>query len=174
MEDSEILDQRPCFHSPEPEATRRYGEGLARVWREMNAPGPGGLVVSLRGDLGAGKTVFVKGLARGLGIDESLVSSPTFVLANQYASPGEGLSLHHVDFYRLESPDELESMGFFELIAPRAILAVEWGPKFPGELPSDRLELELEADGGSRLLRAEARGPEAARILAGWSASLAE
>jgi tRNA threonylcarbamoyladenosine biosynthesis protein TsaE len=140
----------------------------------MDAPGPGGLVVSLRGDLGAGKTVFVKGLARGLGIDESWVSSPTFVLANQYVGREEGLSLHHVDFYRLESPDELESMGFFDLIGPRVLLAVEWGPKFAGELPSDRLELELQPDREGRVLQARAGGPEAARVLAAWSASLAE
>ena len=173
MTKSEISDPQPCFDSPTPEATRRYGESLARAWRADGAANPGGLVVSLRGDLGAGKTVFVKGMARGLGLEEALVSSPTFVLANQYACPEEGLRLHHVDFYRLEGADELESMGFFDLMGPGALLAVEWGGKFAGELPVDRLELELEPEGDGRILRARAGGPNSARILEAWVSELA-
>jgi len=181
-----MRDPRLCFDSPGPEATRKAGELLSRVWRagrgrpgeERRVAGETGFVISLQGELGAGKTVFVKGLARGLGIDEGAVSSPTFVLANQYAAPRDGLSLNHVDFYRLESAEELESMGFFDLMGAGTLLAVEWGAKFSQELPADRLELILasapESAPEGRSFSARATGPISKRLLAAWEISLAE
>lgn len=133
-----------CFDSPDPEETARIAEELGR------SIGAAGLVIGLIGPLGAGKTVFVKGLAEGLGIDARLVSSPTFVIAQQYPIAREALDpsgpqvLHHVDLYRLESEDELESMGFFDLFDPGAVLAVEWADRFPGALGPERLEIELD------------------------------
>ncbi len=84
------------FDSPDPEHTFACGADLGR------SIGRDGLVIALVGPLGAGKTVFVKGLADGLGIDARLVSSPTFVIAQQYPIPVGPEALHHVDLYRLE------------------------------------------------------------------------
>jgi tRNA threonylcarbamoyladenosine biosynthesis protein TsaE len=86
----------------------------------------GGEVVLLSGELGTGKTVFVRGLARGLGVDPAEVSSPTFVLLTSY--PGR-LTLHHADLYRLaDDGDEME-LGLEELPGPAGVLAVEWAER---------------------------------------------
>lgn len=94
-----------------------------------------GDVVVLAGELGAGKTVFAKGIAKGLGVkDWKSVNSPTFVIMSQY----EGrFRLYHFDFYRLSSVSELRDTGFFEYLSGDGVTVVEWGDKFP-ELFSDR------------------------------------
>lgn len=86
----------------------------------------GGDIVTLEGPLGAGKTCFVRGLARGLGLDEKQVSSPTFVITQEYAAQ-TGPTLVHMDAYRLHGTDELESVGWEEMVSsPSVIIAVEW------------------------------------------------
>jgi tRNA threonylcarbamoyladenosine biosynthesis protein TsaE len=137
----------------------------------------GGLVVALVGPLGAGKTVFVKGLAEGLGIDPAAVASPTFAIASEYAAPA-GRRLAHVDLYRVESTGELEATGFLDLLEPGAVVAVEWADRLPGALPADRLEVRLgrpDAAGAPsrRMIEAEASGPVAEAALARWSEALA-
>ena len=107
----------------------------------------------LSGELGAGKTAFVRGLARGLGVDAAEVASPTFVLLTSY--PGR-LTLHHADLYRLAgNGDELE-LGLDELPGPQGVLAVEWAERLsmvPWERP---LLVALEHAGGdARLVRIE-------------------
>jgi tRNA threonylcarbamoyladenosine biosynthesis protein TsaE len=94
-----------AFDSPDAERTLERGVELGR---SISAAG---LAIELIGPLGAGKTVFVKGLATGLGVDARSVSSPTFVIAQQYRLATGPESLHHVDLYRLESESELESIG---------------------------------------------------------------
>ena len=84
-----------------------------------------GSVVLLSGDLGAGKTVFVRGLAKGLGLDETAVSSPTFTLIQEYRGP---VTLYHVDLYRISST-EADELGLEELVSPRSIVAIEWAEK---------------------------------------------
>ena len=177
-------DQRLWLDSPDPACTRDVAASLAGVWLRADSIGLGanpagsspGLVVSLQGDLGAGKTVFVKGLARGLGVPEESVSSPTFVLANEYGSAARGHCLHHVDFYRLESAAELETMGFFEMIGEGNLLAVEWGDKFAHELPDDRIEVQIRADGGDetngRRISVVGTGPMTNGLLEAWRISL--
>ena len=88
----------------------------------------GGEVLFLEGDLGAGKTAFVRGLARGLGAQEDTVASPTFVIQTTYPCADSRL-LHHADLYRLASEIGAEDVGLFELPGPRDVLAVEWAER---------------------------------------------
>lgn len=157
---------------PGPEATR---DAARRLGESLEGAADRALVVALTGPLGAGKTAFVQGLAEGLGIDPSLVASPTFVIASEYE--GAGLRLAHVDLYRVESVAELEAAGFLDLLEPDTVVAVEWADRFPEALPADRLELCLErpeprADPGLRVLHARGSGETAAAVLARWRAAL--
>ena len=114
----------------------------------------GGEVVLLSGDLGAGKTVFVKGLARGLGIDTGDVVSPTFVLLTRYRGR---LTLHHADLYRLSGGGDEREIGLEELPGADGVLAVEWAERL-SEAPWPRpWRVSLEHAGGdSRQVRVEA------------------
>ena len=107
--------------------------------------------LSLEGPLGAGKTCFVKGLAEGLGIDPSGVSSPTFTLVHEY--PGGRLPLVHFDFYRLNSEGELAGLGYEEYFQPPGIRAIEWGDKFPGALPGGAWRIRFSIEPGCRRIR---------------------
>lgn len=158
------------FDSPDPETTFEIAALLGR------SIGARGLALGLVGPLGSGKTVFVKGLAAGLGVDPRGVSSPTFVIAQEYAIPDGPETLHHLDFYRLETEAELESIGFLDLLRPGAVLAIEWLDRFPDVLGDDRLVVEFlplstadgEAAAGRRSFTATAYGDEASRILQDW------
>jgi len=113
----------------------------------------GGETVLLRGELGAGKTAFVRGLARGLGVDPAEVVSPTFVLLTRYAGR---LTLHHADLYRLSGKGDERELGLEELPGPRGVLAVEWAERLslPPAPPCIRVTLE-HAGGDSRRVRIE-------------------
>lgn len=159
------------FDSPAPETTFELGALLGR------SIGAAGLAIGLVGPLGSGKTLFVKGLAAGLGLDPRLVSSPTFVIAQQFPLPEGPETLHHLDLYRLESEAELEAIGFLDLLGPGQVLAVEWLDRFPGVLGPEHLLIEFVSppgaqaagfEGGRRHLRASARGDEAVRVLRDW------
>lgn len=103
--------------------------GLAEKLLAVFRPGD---VLVLSGELGAGKTVFVRGLARGLGLDENKVSSPSFTMVNEYA--GEK-PLYHFDLYRLIDSDELVEIGWDDYLSRGALIAVEWGEKADYYLP---------------------------------------
>lgn len=166
------------FVSRDPEETRAVGRELGR------SIGADGVIVALVGPLGAGKTVFVKGLAEGLGVDPRRVSSPTFVIAQQYPLPDGPHTLHHVDLYRLEAEDELVNIGFDDMFAGGSVLAVEWADRFPGVLGGDCLRIELEgpslaeaegtdrsdgrAPGPGRRAVVSATGRDASRVAADW------
>jgi tRNA threonylcarbamoyladenosine biosynthesis protein TsaE len=124
----------------------------------------GGEVIGLCGNLGAGKTVLVKGIARGLGIDERSVTSPTFVLVQEY----EGrLRLVHADLYRLRSAAECASIGLSEYVTPRSTLTVEWVERGAALLPSDHLMVALsQVSPTTRRFEFGATGPQSARLLA--------
>jgi tRNA threonylcarbamoyladenosine biosynthesis protein TsaE len=106
-----------------------------------------GDVVLLFGELGAGKTAFVRGLARGLGASVEDVSSPTFTLIQEYRSPS-GLTLQHVDLYRL-SAAEADDLGLDELISGDAIVAIEWAERWQGR-PSAAISVRIEDRGTDR------------------------
>jgi tRNA threonylcarbamoyladenosine biosynthesis protein TsaE len=112
-----------------------------------------GEVLALCGDLGAGKTQFVKGLAAGLGIAAE-VTSPTFTLLHEY--PGGRLPVFHFDLYRLESEDELLRIGFDDYLEAGGVLAIEWAEKFPALLPAATRWLDFRVEGEGR--RIEERG----------------
>jgi len=108
-----------------------------------------GDVVLLYGDLGAGKTAFVRGLARGLGAPPEDVSSPTFTIVQEYHGRA---TLYHVDLYRLE-PAEVDDLGLDELVCGDGIVAIEWAERWRGR-PDDVIEVALESiDDEQRLIR---------------------
>lgn len=115
----------------------------------------GGELVGLRGELGAGKTCLVRGLAVGLGIDSDRVRSPSFTLVNEYG--GGRLLMSHIDLFRL-SPGELDRMALREYLYGRGVCAIEWYERF-GEPLTDFLELSLTfVDENERLVVAVAHG----------------
>jgi tRNA threonylcarbamoyladenosine biosynthesis protein TsaE len=107
-------------------AVTRSAAETEEVAAELGRGFRGGEVVLLTGELGAGKTAFVRGLARGLGADPGEVASPTFVLLTSY--PGR-FTLHHADLYRLEAPDAESALGLEELPGAGGVLAVEWADR---------------------------------------------
>lgn len=142
------------LHSQSPDETRDLAARLAGYLQV-------GDVVALSGSLGAGKTCFVQGLARGLGI-EGYVTSPTFILMRHH--PGNP-SLCHADAYRLESPEELEDLGLEDVLAS-AVLALEWAEGVADALPAERIEVHITSDGEStRTLHIEGRGDRLAAVV---------
>lgn len=105
----------------------------------------GGDVILLYGDLGAGKTAFVRGLARGLGADPSDVSSPTFTLIQEYSGR---LTLYHVDLYRLEER-EVDDLGLDELVLGEGVVAVEWAERWRAR-PDGVIEVKIEDVGDEK------------------------
>lgn len=114
--------------------TTRSPEETFELARAFAAKLKKGDVLSLTGELGAGKTRFVQGLAAGLGVPSgTYVRSPSFVLMNEYT--GGRLPLYHFDFYRLLSAGELADLGLDEYFYGDGVTAVEWADRFPGEMP---------------------------------------
>ena len=115
----------------------------AAVGRRLAARLSAGSVVLLFGDLGAGKTALVRGLAEGLGGSAEQVSSPTFTIMQEYR--GGPLPLYHVDLYRLNDPREIDDLGLDE-IAANGVLAIEWAERLPSP-PADAIRVTLEHSG---------------------------
>jgi tRNA threonylcarbamoyladenosine biosynthesis protein TsaE len=120
-----------------PEATFALG-------RKIAAKLVAGDVLCLSGDLGAGKTLFVQGLADGLGVRDT-VNSPTFTILQVYATGR--LPLYHFDLYRLDSPEELSNIGFEEYLDTDGVTAIEWADKFLPAMPEEALGIELKIAG---------------------------
>jgi tRNA threonylcarbamoyladenosine biosynthesis protein TsaE len=136
------------------EQTEALGAQLASCLK------PGDLL-ALYGELGAGKTCLVRGLARGLGVDESIVASPSFTLINEY----EGRqSLAHLDCYRLSSPEDIEELGLDDYFAGERILVIEWAERIP-DLPGEGMNITIEwVDENRRRIRLEADGELGRRL----------
>src|SRR2546429_5433538 len=113
---------------------------LGRKLAAMLAPPK---LILLRGDLGAGKTTLVKGIAEGFGAASADdVTSPTFTIVHEYQSPRA--TLYHIDLYRVDTDRELETLGLDDLIGPGSILVIEWGEKFPRVVRERNVEIVLE------------------------------
>jgi tRNA threonylcarbamoyladenosine biosynthesis protein TsaE len=118
-----------------------------RIAREL----PNRAVVLLIGNLGAGKTTLAKGIVSGLGAAPSEeVSSPTFTLIHEYGSAPDGARVYHVDLYRLDRPEEMATLGLEEIFGRDAVVLIEWGERFPGLMPEDRIEVRLRTMEGDR------------------------
>lgn len=126
-----------------------------RIGEEFSAGLPGGSVVAMYGDLGAGKTAFVRGMSRGLGLDVT-VSSPTFTIVNEY--PGER-ELIHFDMYRLSDADELFDIGWEDYLSRGAVCAVEWSENVEDAFFGDEIRVTIEKTGDcSRRITIESNG----------------
>jgi tRNA threonylcarbamoyladenosine biosynthesis protein TsaE len=131
---------------PDGQAMEDLGQCLSR---SSKRPG----VIYLRGDLGTGKTTLVRGLLRGFGY-HGKVKSPTYTLVEPY--PIDGLTIYHLDLYRLGSPEELEWIGIRDLLGESALLLVEWPEQGDGVLPAADLVISLAYRGQGRDLRFQA------------------
>lgn len=122
------------YISKSPQETEEIAFSLAKTLK-------GGEVIAFRGNLGAGKTCFTRGLAKGLGFNGT-VNSPTFALINEYL--GGRLPLYHFDMYRISSWDELYSSGYFDYLESGGVTAVEWSENIENALPPTTIYVELE------------------------------
>ncbi len=137
------------------EETEHVGELLGRAAARDD-------VIALWGELGSGKTTLVRGIARGLGIDEREVTSPTFVIVREHE--GGRLPLFHVDLYRL-APGDTPSTGWEEALSVRGVTAIEWPDRVDRWLPADRLDVHLTTAGeNERHLQLAPTGPRSARL----------
>jgi tRNA threonylcarbamoyladenosine biosynthesis protein TsaE len=164
------------FITTSAEETKNLAERLAA---HLSA----GDVIVLSGTLGAGKTQFVQGLARGLGVKEP-ITSPTFALLMSYQSALKqvgagalygnaktGLDLNHFDLYRLDNKDQLEDIAFYEVLESPMVTCIEWGTKFPEALPRDYLEITLTAlEDDKRQIKARLKGSFRKELLDLWTA----
>jgi len=119
--------------SKSPEETKAFGKRLAKTLHK-------GDILCLFGDLGSGKTTLIKGIAQGLGVNETKVNSPTFVLLNIY----EGArTLYHFDLYRLEDLKGISSIGYDEFLYGNGVSVIEWADRLGEFLPDEYLKIEM-------------------------------
>ena len=125
------------FITNSPEETEKIGAAVGRII-------PAGTVLAYRGDLGAGKTAFTRGLAAGLGY-KGRVTSPTFAIVNEYE--GGRLPLFHFDMYRLNSADDLFDIGWEDYLSRGGVCAVEWSENVMDALPEDTVWVRIAREG---------------------------
>lgn len=130
-------------------------EALAAWGRRIGAEARTPMVIALRGDLGAGKSMLARAVARGAGVAGD-VPSPTFNLVFGYDTP-RGIQLRHLDLYRLEDPDEVWELGWAELGAPDDLVLIEWPQRAEALLPTPRWEVEIRDEGDPATRRVRAR-----------------
>ena len=122
------------FRTASAAATRRLGAGTAKLLKS-------GDVLALIGEIGAGKTHFVQGIAQGVGVPDGTVASPTFVLVKVYR--GGTLPLFHADLFRLEKAPEAATVGIEELYDEPGVTLIEWANRIPNVLPEEFLEVKF-------------------------------
>lgn len=152
--------------SPSAQVTRLLGQQLGRLLQQ-------GDVICLVGSLGAGKTTFAAGMGLGWG-STNRVTSPTYTLIHEHRRASDSQTLYHVDAYRLETPEALESVGFGDIWEGNGPILIEWPERLGEMLPSEYLWIDIEADAEldeeQRTLRFVARGERFERLLAAFDA----
>lgn len=144
------------FHALNEQETSRLGRALADAFEP-------GLVVALIGNLGAGKTRLVQSIAEALGLNRQDVTSPTFVLIQEYEGD---LPLYHFDTYRLNDSDQFLELGADELMAADGVCLIEWADRVADVLPPDLLRIEIEIAGpDERLFQISGAGPKSNSIV---------
>jgi tRNA threonylcarbamoyladenosine biosynthesis protein TsaE len=137
-------------------------ESTMQLGRKLALRLKAGDIVALYGELGAGKTCLVRGLAKGLGVAEGQVASPSFSLINEYPGP---IPLFHVDCYRLHLDEEIEELGLEEYFDGPGITIIEWAERIK-KLPDDRLDISFRiVDETRRLIRINACGKTVQRMI---------
>lgn len=157
------MSERAILASGSARQTVSFGRRLASLLEA-------GDVIVLAGDLGAGKTCLVKGVAEGLGILEP-VTSPTFNILLVHRGR---LVLNHFDLYRLDRAEQLEDIDFWGTLESGGVSFIEWGDRFPGALPGDRLEVEIRISGDeARELALQASGSRSSALAEAWARACA-
>src|SRR5215469_8428638 len=138
--------------------TTHSADDTTELGRQLAAQVKPGTIVLLRGDLGAGKTTMVKGIAEGFQAARAEdVTSPTFTLIHEYRGPE--VTLYHIDLYRIDTQRELDTLALDDLLDPKSILLIEWGEKFERFAKERDVEIAIEHGGGDersiRLTRAQ-------------------
>ncbi len=161
------MEKRGTMQQGEAFLTTRSEKESAYIGRVLGELIRKPIVITLKGELGSGKTVFVRGAAAGLGVTE-MVTSPSFVLLKIYQGR---LPVYHFDFYRLTEEASLEDLAFEEYLPGEGVAFIEWAGNIPRVIPQQHLEITLERcrDQGSesRRLRFIPRCPESSRLVAG-------
>lgn len=142
----ELSGQEQTFVSGSEQETKEIARNLAQKLRD-------GDIITLRGDLGTGKTHFVKGIAEAFGIDPDTVQSPTFTIVHEYRA-GEALPIFHFDCYRLKHPEELLDIGIEHYLDEPGICCIEWPELAEPYLPETVIEVRMEhqKDGKRKIL----------------------
>jgi tRNA threonylcarbamoyladenosine biosynthesis protein TsaE len=131
--------------------TTHSAEETTELGRQLAAEIKPGSVVLLRGELGAGKTTLIKGIAEGFNAAEAAaVTSPTFTLIHEYRGPQ--VTLYHIDLYRVDTQRELDTLALDDLMDPKHILLIEWGEKFERFVRERDVEIAMEHAGGDERL----------------------
>jgi len=122
------------------------GEEELRAWgRELGCASAPPLLITLTGDLGAGKTTLAQAICDGYGVSEP-VTSPTYALVHRYAAPRS--SVYHVDLYRLDDPSQLTNIGWDDMLSDHALVIVEWPERAGARLPADHLPIDIDYAAG--------------------------
>ena len=127
------MSQPLVLFTKSPAETKRLGERIGKLL----LPGD---VIALTGELGSGKTILTKGIARGMGIKGDPVRSPSFVLIKEY--PGK-VPLFHFDLYRLKKPEELNTIGYEEYFSGKGVVVIEWAERAKNLLPEEYLKIKI-------------------------------
>ncbi|MDM8535325.1 tRNA (adenosine(37)-N6)-threonylcarbamoyltransferase complex ATPase subunit type 1 TsaE [Desulfobacterales bacterium HSG17] len=147
-----------CYTCTSPDETMNFGEKTGRLIQKP-------LGIALLGDMGAGKTVFCKGLAKGLEVPPAfLITSPTYTLIHEY--PGR-LPFFHMDLYRIENTTDFDELGLFELIDGKGVSAVEWAERLDETEIEDflKIKFEINASDTDRMLHLSAGGQIATDLI---------
>lgn len=150
----QMVQETITFYTNTPEETESVGERIGCVLEP-------GSVVALIGELGAGKTILTRGIARGLGVPD-LVHSPTFTLIHEHQGR---LPVYHFDLYRIGSTQELEDLGAETYFYGDGVCIVEWAERAASVLPPDHLEIRISGNDDRRTLEIHAYGPVSRRII---------